>query len=114
MEAPTMSFGARLRQFREQQGLTFRDLSQRTGFSEQFLQDLEAHKLPMPMIEVFDLLAPALSTTPRMLLGPFADKVPEAHINNSDGRPPTPQDLEDLCRAMAEVIRKRGRRQTLD
>jgi len=31
MEAPTMSFGARLRSFREQQGLTLEDLSERTG-----------------------------------------------------------------------------------
>jgi len=55
-----MSFGARLRSFREQQGLTLEDLSERTGFSAGFLRDLEEDKLPMPMVEVYQLLAQAL------------------------------------------------------
>lgn len=107
-----MSFGARLRSFREQQGLTLYDLSERTGFSEEFLQDLEADKLPMPMVEVFEILAPALGTNPRMLVGPYADKVPYTHINKSGGGEVTPDELEDLCRAIAEIERKYGRRQS--
>lgn len=99
-----MSFGARLRQFREQQGLRLSDLAQRTGFSEGFLADLEADRLPMPMIEVHKILAHALATTPRMLLGTYAESVPYAHIYKRIPGPPTPTDLEQLCRVMADIV----------
>src|SRR5215472_11202130 len=71
--------GARVRALRESQGLTQRNLADKSGVSARFLAQLEAGDGNISL-ERFDAVARALATSPAALLDP------RAHLEGDDDR----------------------------
>jgi transcriptional regulator with XRE-family HTH domain len=67
--AAALSFGQRLRRWRNEQGLTLREVSERSGISVTYLSDLERGKLVNPTLETLTALAAALEVSLNELLG---------------------------------------------
>jgi transcriptional regulator with XRE-family HTH domain len=69
-DEPTAELWARLRTYREQQGLSLSGLSELTGLSKGYLSSLENHDQPRrPSAEVLYTLAQALGVTMSDLMG---------------------------------------------
>lgn len=66
-----MLVGANVRRFREAKGLTQEQLSERSGFGQNYLSDLERGRRNPTVVTVYEL-AQALGTTPADLLTPPA------------------------------------------
>jgi transcriptional regulator with XRE-family HTH domain len=69
VQAAAEAFGARLKTARNAEGLTLREVSERSGLSITYLSDLERGELQNPTLKALEAIGSALATPLNELLG---------------------------------------------